>query len=178
MRTYVKFGVGVLVLGLAAMPGLARAQEHRERDLASLPSPMEALRKLQNAGRMAFSMADVNHDDQVSLQEAIDVNNLLVGGFFFRADADGNGTVTQSELKAVTSKYLDQNPWLRYIVDSLRAQAKQKNAQNSNQAFAFETMAALLDSNGDKQIQATELRQMVQTTTQSFFAAADTNRDN
>jgi Ca2+-binding EF-hand superfamily protein len=178
MRTYAKFGIGALVLGLMALPGLARAQEHRVRDLEDLPSPMEALRSLQNTGRMAFMMADVNHDGQVSLQEAIDVNNLLIGGFFFRADADGNGTVTREEMKGVTDKYLNQNPWMRYVVESLRAQAKQKNAQNSNRAFAFETMAALLDSNGDKQIQATELRQMVQTTTQSFFAAADTNRDN
>jgi len=177
MKTYAKFGIGALVLGLLAVPGLARAQEHRVRDLESLPSPMEALRDLQNTGRMAFMMADVNHDGQVSQQEAIDVNNLLIGGFFFRADADGNGTVTQEEMKGVTDKYLNQNPWLRYVVDSLRAQAKQKNAQNSNQANPFQSIAALLDSNGDKQIQATELRQMVQTTTQSYFAAADTNRD-
>ena len=124
-------------------------------------------------------MADANHDGLVSQQEAIDGNDLLVGGFFFRADADGNGVVTEAEAKAVVDKYLDQNPWLKYVAESLQnqAQAKQKNSQDGTQAVSFQGIVALVDTNNDKQIQATELRQIVQTLTQSYFAAADTNRD-
>ncbi len=35
----------------------------------------------------------------------------------------------------------------------------------------------LVDANNDKQLQATEVRQAVQTAVQGLFAAADTNRD-
>jgi len=176
----------VLTLALVAMPGVGRAQgnanananqnQNRERDLNDLPDPADALRNLQNTGRALFMMADVNHDGLVSMQEAIDVNNMMVGGFFFRADADGNGTVTQQEWRGVTDKYLNQNPWVRYVVDSIRTQARQKNGQNTN-PNPLASFVALLDANNDKQVQASELRQLVQTITQSFFAAADTNRD-
>jgi len=140
---------------------------------------MEALRDVQNTGRLVFALADANHDGLVSQQEAIDANDLLVGGFFFRADVDGNGVVTEPEAKAVVDKYLDQNPWLRYIVDSLRAQsnAKQTNGQNGTTAQSFQGFMVLIDTNNDKQLQPGELRQIVQTLTQSYFAAADTNRD-
>ena len=41
----------------------------------------------------------------------------------------------------------------------------------------MQTLAALLDTNSDKQLQATELRQVVQTGVESAFATVDTNRD-
>jgi len=193
MRISSRCGVGVLALGLMILPSAVRAQanrdagraqEHREMDLANLPSPMEALRNIQNTGRMVFMMADVNHDGQVSMQEATDLNNLLVGGLFFRADADGNGVVSPEEARAVTGRYLDANPWMKYVVGTIRAQARQKNGQNNsnqpnggNQGNPFQGLAAILDTNNDRQVQASELRQLVQTATQSMFAAADTNRD-
>jgi len=172
MRVHVVFGVGVLSLGMMAMPGVARAQE---RVLEDLPSPYETIRLLQTVGRTMFLAADVNHDGMLSQKEAIDANNTLVGGFFFQADRDGNGVVTQEEARAVRETYLSQNPWARYAVDTVRAQ--RKKSQNSNQLDPIQSISALLDSNNDKQVQAKELREMVQTTTESLFAAADTNRD-
>jgi len=180
MKNDTRFGISMLALGLMALPAIGRAQEHRGEDLDSIPSPMEALRNLQNTGRMLFMMADANHDGQISQKEAVDVNNLLVGGLFFQADADGNGTVTREEARTVRDSYINQNPWMRYAVQTLAAQKNnqgQQNQQNSNQGNPFQGLASLLDSNNDKQIQGQELRQMVQTVTQSFFAAADTNRD-
>ena len=177
MKIETRYGVGLLALGLLALPGVGRAQEHRVQDLNQLPNPMEALRDLQNTGRVMFMMADADHDGQVSQQEAIDANQLLVGGFFFRADTDGNGVVTEAEAKGVSDKYLNQNPWLRYVLESLQAQAKQKGGQNSSQPGSLLAIPTLIDTNNHKQIQATQLRQFVQTVTQSFFAAADTNRD-
>jgi len=176
MRTYTRIAIGTLALGLVAIPGIGRAQEHRDEDMRNLPNPMETVRNIQNLGRTLFMMADVNRDGQISQKEAIDANNVMVGGFFFQADADGNGAVSQEEAKAVRDTYLNQNPWARYAVESFESQ--QKNQQNSNQANPIQGMSALLDSNNDKQIQSQELRQFVQTVTQSYFAAADTNRDN
>jgi len=173
-----KLSVGALALGLMSVPAVGRAQEHRAMDLEAMPSPVEVVRSIQNTGRMVFMAADVNHDGQVSLQEAIDLNSMLVGGVFFRADADGNGSVTEAEMKGVTDRYLNENPWMKYIAESLRAQAKQRrNGQNSNVTNPIQGLEVLLDVNNDKQIQASELRQLVQTVTQSVFAAADTNRD-
>jgi len=169
-----------------AMPGVARAQqenraqdnrgqEHRVQDLQSMPNPMEAIRLVQNVGRTMFMAADVNHDGLLSQREAIDANNTLVGGFFFAADRDGNGVVTLEEARAVQENYLNQNPWLRSVVNTLQAQ--QRNPQNTNQTDPIKAFEALIDTNNDKQIQASEVRELVQTTTQSIFAAADTNRD-
>jgi len=136
---------------------------------------MEAVRLIQNVGRTMFMAADVNHDGLLSQREAIDANNTLVGGFFFHADRDGNGVVTQEEAKAVQETYLSQNPWARKIVDTIEAQ--QRSPSESRMPDPVQSFAALLDSNNDKQIQASEVRELVQTTTQSIFASADTNRD-
>jgi Ca2+-binding EF-hand superfamily protein len=164
--------MGLLSLGMATLPRVAPAQEHRAQDL---PNPMQAARLLQEVGRTMFIAADVNHDGLLSQKEAIDANNALVGGLFFQADRDGNGVVTQEEARAVQDNYLSQNPWLKYIVESLLAQ--QRNPQSNAQLDPIQSFTALLDSNNDKQIQASEVRELVQTTTQSIFAAADTNRD-
>ena len=43
---------------------------------------------------MLFKLADTNNDNLISQKEAVDAGNLLAGGFFFRADANGDGTVT------------------------------------------------------------------------------------
>jgi len=181
MRTM--FGMGTLSVGLLVMTSLAgaqqenRGQENRrpERLVQDLPSPMEAIRLIQNVGRTMFMAADINHDGLLSQREATDANNTLVGGFFFHADRDGNGVVTQEEAKAVQESFLNQNPWVRRIVETIEKQ--QKSPRESNMPDPIQSFTVLLDTNNDKQIQASEVRELVQTTTQSIFAAADTNRD-
>jgi len=173
MKMHATFGMGVLSLGMMAAPGLAGAQEHRGEDL---PNPMQLIRLVQTVGKTVFMAADVNHDDQLSQKEAIDAANTMVGGYFFQADRDGNGVVSQEEAKAVSDSFFNQNPWMRYAWQTIQSQQR-SGQNNNNQANAIQGFESLIDSNGDKQIQATELRQMVQTLTQSVFAAADTNRD-
>src|SRR5262249_27425711 len=107
-----------------------------------------------------------------------DANDLAIGGFFFRADTDGNGAVSRQEAKAATDQYLNANPWLKYVVESVAAQGKQKGqAQSGTPADPLEGAGTLIDNNGDKQVQATELRQFVTSVTQTIFSTADTNRD-
>jgi len=77
---YWSLGVGALVAGLLMVPGGTRAENK------DLPGPIDSVEDLQDTGKMVFKMADVNNDGQISQKEATDAGNLLVGGFFFRAD--------------------------------------------------------------------------------------------
>ena len=59
--------------------------------------PIRSIQDLQDTAKMVFKLADTNNDGQISQKEATDVGDLLVGGFFFRADANGDGTLTPDE---------------------------------------------------------------------------------
>ena len=74
-----------------ASPGVARAQQTQK----DIPGPIDSLQDLQDTGKMLFKLADENGDNQISQKEAIDAGNLLVGGLFFRADTNGDGTLTR-----------------------------------------------------------------------------------
>src|SRR3954452_22412889 len=130
MKMHAKFGMGVLSLGMMAVPGLAGAQEHRGEDL---PNPMQLIRLVQTVGKTVFMAADVNHDDQISQKEAIDAANTMVGGYFFQAGRDGNGVVSQEEAKAVSDYFFNQNPWMRYVWQTIQSQQK-SGQNNTNQA--------------------------------------------
>jgi Ca2+-binding EF-hand superfamily protein len=169
-------GMGALALGILALP--ARAADVQK----DLPGPIDSLQDLQDTGKMLFKLADENNDGQISQKEATDTGNLLVGGFFFRADANGDGTLSKQELQQARDEVLAQKPVLRVLL--MRANTNRaNNAGNapgqptSSIRSAGQGVMSLLDSNNDGQIQAAELRQMVQTSVQSLYAAADTNRD-
>jgi Ca2+-binding EF-hand superfamily protein len=129
---------------------------------------------------MLFKVADTNNDGQISQKEAIDAGNLLVGGFFFRADQNGDGVISPEEAKQARESLFAQQPLLRYILTKGKAEVAREAQQNNNPNATKDPVKAiggLLDSNGDKNIQASEVRQAVQSTVQGVFAMADTNRD-
>jgi len=171
MKTLRLFGIGVVAFGLSVVGGSVRAQE-AQRDL---PGPIDSLKDLQDTGPMLFKIADENNDGQISQKEAIDAGNGMVGGFFFRADTDGDGTLSKEELKQARNRILAQKPMLRVIAQ--RARSAQNDEQKTQAENAKRNVMSLLDSNNDDQIQANEVRTLVQTSVQSLFAAADTNRD-
>lgn len=159
--------LGSFGLALGTMVGTASAQK------ADVPGPIDSLTDLQDSGRIVFKLCDENNDGQISQAEAMNAGYLAVGGFFFRADANGDGSVTKEEVKAARDAFLAQKPIVRFVID--RAQtAAPANAGSPNPAKVFMT---LVDGNADGNLQATEVRQAVQTTVQGLFAAADTNRD-
>jgi len=176
MNKFSMLAVATLVLSLSAVS--ARAQT-RERKPGDLPGPIDSLSDLQDTGRMIFKLADENNDGQISQKEAIDAANGLAGGFFFRADQNGDGALSQEELRAARDDFFSSKPWLRYIIETARTTKAQQGGQagTGNAQNPVQGLASILDANNDKQIQATELRQAIQTTVQSGFAAADTNRD-
>src|SRR5262249_22187051 len=133
--------------------------------------------------------ADTNNDGQISQKEAIDVGNLLVGGFFFRADANGDGVLTPEEARAAREQLFQQQPLLRYVLQKAQpnndsqigaatqpGQAPGDVARNLA-ANPARTIGSLLDINHDQRIQASELRQAVQQCVQTLFTIADTNQD-
>jgi len=169
-----KWGFGALAIGLLAWPLSVRAADVQP----DLPGPIDSLKDLQDTGRMLFKLADENNDGQISQKEAVDAGNLLVGGFFFRGDTNGDGVLSKQELDNARNQLLAQKPFLRVLVQRAKtadaAEGAQAKAAASN---VKQNLMSVLDSNNDGNIQATELKQMIQTTVQSAFAAADTNRD-
>lgn len=161
-------GWKALGLGLVTLAGTASAQTK------DLPGPIDSLQDLQDTGRMVFKMVDENNDGQISQKEAVDAADLAVGGLFFRADVNGDGKVTQAEAKTARDNLLAQKPMVRFLIERAKSAKPQGTAAAQNPAAIF---MGLVHANNDKQLQATEVRQAVQTSVQGVFAAADTNRD-
>jgi len=161
-------GLKAIGLGLVTLAGTATAQNK------DVPGPIDSLQDLQDSGRMAFKLVDENNDGQISQKEAVDAGNLLVGGLFFRADANGDGVVSQDEAKQARDAFLAQKPFVRFLIQRTKTAVPQANNGTPNPAVVI---GGLLDSNNDKQLQATEVRQAVQTAVQALYATADTNRD-
>jgi Ca2+-binding EF-hand superfamily protein len=166
-----KNGLKAIGLGLIALAGTASAQTK------DAPGPIDSLQDLQDTGRMLFKVVDENNDGQISQKEAVDACNLAVGGLFFRADANGDGVVSQEEAKAARDAFLAQKPMVRFMISRAQyAKSASGNANSGTQNPAAVFMG-LVDANNDKQLQATEVRQAVQSSVQGMFASADTNRD-
>ncbi len=186
---YRKLGmVGTFAIGLAAFaPASSLADDKAKVGVG----PIQNIQDLQDTGKMLFKLADTNNDGQISQKEAIDAGNLLVGGFFFRADANGDGTLSADEARQARENLFAQQPLLRLIVQK----AKPTNAEPANQpqggnpsnntaqvakqlaADPTRTIGNLLDTNHDQKLEASELRQAVQTGVQTLFTIADTNQD-
>jgi len=164
-----KMVVGAGLLGMLLTCGV-------RADDKDIPGPIDSLSDLQDAGKMLFKMADVNNDNRISQKEAVDAGNLLVGGFFFRADANGDGTVTAAEATAAREALFNQKPLLRFVFQRTQQQtAQQGNQSTVNQGQ--QTLMTLLDPNRDGNLSSAEVRQAVQTSVQSLFLMADKNGD-
>lgn len=160
----------ILSMMLAATLGTARADDK------GAPGPIDGLGDLQDTAKMVFKMADMNNDNLISQQEAVDAGHLLVGGFFFRADANGDGKVSKEEGDQAREKLLNQKPILRFVMQ----RAQQETQAQGNQAQvnqAQQAAMAAIDTNRDGSLDAAELRQGVQTAVQSLFLTADRSGD-
>src|SRR5262249_10558871 len=130
---------------------------------------------------------DTNNDGQISQKEAIDAGNLLVGGFFFRADTNGDGTLSAEEARQAREALYNQQPLLRSIVERAKPTNQPQAGRQSNQQgrVSVKELAAdparaigdLLDTNHDGKREAPELRQGVQSGVQTPFSIADSDQD-
>jgi Ca2+-binding EF-hand superfamily protein len=168
-KEIVKILVGTGLLGMLLTCGV-------RADDKNLPGPIDSLSDLEDVGKMLFKIADTNNDNLISQKEAVDAGNLLAGGFFFRADANGDGTVTAAEATAAREALFNQKPLLRFVFQ----RTEEETARQGNQAAVNQgkqTVMSILDSNHDGNFSAAELRQAVQTSVQSIFLMADKNGD-
>ena len=166
MRNFWRNAMGLMSVGLLTVAASGRGDDK--------PGPIDSLSDLQDAGKVLFKLADENNDGQISQKEAVDAGNLMVGGFFFRADANGDGMLTKEEAKAAKDAFLSQHPLLKVFVE------KNQNVQPSSGtpvANAPQMLEAMVDTNRDGNLQASEVRQVVTTVVAAMFASADTNRD-
>ncbi len=86
-----------VVLGLATLASAAVYADDKNEKKLDLPGPIDSLSDLRDTASLVFKLADTNNDNQISRKEATDAGNLLVGGFFFRADTNGDGVLTEQE---------------------------------------------------------------------------------
>jgi Ca2+-binding EF-hand superfamily protein len=181
----------VLMTGLLAL-GIAGPAMAQNRPAGDVPGPIDNVRDLQDTAKILFKMADTNNDGQISQKEATDVGNLIVGGFFFRADQNGDGVLEPQEAQAAREQLFNQQPLLRYIFEKARPQPGANTNINAapgganNQAGQVaqniaanpvQAIGNLLDTNRDRKIEAAEVRQAVQQGVQMMFQVADANQD-
>jgi Ca2+-binding EF-hand superfamily protein len=179
---------GTMALGIAGLLPSSSIADDTANDLGL---PIHSFRDLQNTAKMLFKVTDTNNDGQISRKEATDAGNLLVGGFFFRADTNGDGVLTADEARQARESWLSQQPLVQFVLE----RGKPTNPAPVNQPAIGETPAEaprvaknlaadpaktifnLLDTNHDQKLQATELRQGVDTGVQAFFLIADTDQN-
>jgi len=164
-----KIAVGAGLLSLLLACG-ARAKDK------DLPGPIHSIEDLQDTGKLLFKLADTNNDNLISQKEAIDAGNLIAGGFFFRADANGDGVVTPDEARAAREALFNQRPLLRFIFQRGQEAINQQAGAGAVKQEKMNLMN-VLDTNHDGNFSASDLRQAVLTTVQSLFLTADRNGD-
>jgi Ca2+-binding EF-hand superfamily protein len=184
MRKLAKY-FGLSALGAAAILSFTTAGVAADKG-DSLPGPIDSFRDLQDSAKILFKIVDTDNNGQISQKEATDAGNLLVGGFFFRADANGDGTLSPDEARQARETLFSQQPLLRYVLTKAKPTNPAPSTEpNGSPAQVATTIAAnpmqaignLLDTNHDQKIEASELRQAVQTGVQLLFSSADTNQD-
>lgn len=159
---------------IATSLGTARADDKDKID--PVPGPIDSLGDIQDTAKMLFKAADTNNDGLISQKEAVDAGNLIVGGFFFRADANGDGKVSKEEGDQARENLLNQRPILRFVFQRAEQETAAQGTKPEIDQAGRNIMAAV-DTNRDGSLDATELRQAVNTGVQSLFLTADRNGD-
>ena len=159
----------------------------QQRQAGDIPGPIDSIQDLQDTAKMLFKMADTNNDGQISQKEAMDVGNLLVGGFFFRADANGDGRSTPEEARAAREQLFQPAALAAVrLAEGQAAAAGDAAAGDADQRRPGGPEHRGQPGPGDRQparhqprpkIEATEVRQAVQQGVQTLFQVADANQD-
>lgn len=148
--------------------------------------------------RMA-NLADANGDGAVSKDEATALTNFVVGGAFFRADENADGTITPEEGRELRREFMNRSPSLEALLRSARGSEQKPlaaiadwanidygkplkidEARNAARELVGEIFA-MVDDDKNGSIDQSEVRAAGQEGARalgrSAFAAADRNND-
>ncbi len=162
----------------------------------------QASNQVETAMSQLVEHADANHDGEISRKEAESFMNFALGGFFFRADENGDGKVTPEEGREARLEFAAQNPAIAALLQQVQAVghagkkpfvriAEIMNVDYDQPIAAKDVRAAansalddlysVVDKNHDKKISILEARSAsvagAQALGHQVFAAADTNGD-
>ncbi len=137
-------------------------------DVAGLATCEPTRAAMQSTLATLAASADADSDGKISRPEAESLVNFLVGGFMFRADENGDGTVTPSEGRKVRMELTEQHPALAALLAQVRA------ATGTN---PFHELASLLDVNYEKPVKASDARAVALVVLDDVFKVADQNHD-
>jgi Ca2+-binding EF-hand superfamily protein len=121
--------------------------------------------ELRKSVSRAMSIADSNGDRKISREEATSALNFVVGGFFFRADADGDGKITVQERRQARADFAKHHPELESLMVAFAKSAP------------VETLANSLDANIDQTIDLKQTRSTIRGAVDGIFDAVDKNSD-
>jgi hypothetical protein len=100
--------------------------------------------------------------------EALGLTNVVIGGFFFRADGNGDGVVTPEEGRKARVELMNQSP---------AAAALFKEARTTTGQSPFATLARLFDVDYGKPLTIAEARDAAHGAVDDLYRASDKDRD-
>lgn len=121
--------------------------------------------ELQKAASWAMAVADSNGDGKITRDEANGALNFVIGGFFFRADADADGKITPQERKEARADFAKDHPEVEYLLTTF--------AQNA----AVKTLMTSLDVNFNQTIELKQTRSTIREAVDGVFDSLDKNSD-
>lgn len=146
----------------------ATAPGEAGRGAGMLMVPCESPLNVESALASLIDRADADQDGRVSRDEASAFTSFLVGGFFFRADADANGVVTPEEGRQARAEFFEKYPAVGAVFREVRGVTGQS---------PFATIAGLLDVEYGKPLSTAEARAAARQAVNDLYAVADTNKD-
>jgi Ca2+-binding EF-hand superfamily protein len=112
--------------------------------------------------------ADSNGNGKIEKEEAYSAADFLVGGFFFRADKNFDGTLTPDEGRAARTELMTRSPMLATVM---------QRASTAENSAALAKMADLLGIDYDKAVSSSELREAGRQVVDELFRLGDLDKN-
>lgn len=115
-----------------------------------------------------IEVADADGNGQISKTEAQAFTNFVIGGFFFRADTDGDGIVRPEEGRAARSELITQYPALATLLEQARSVAGES---------PFKAVADMIGVEYGKPLSADDARHAARGAMNDLFKVVDDDDD-
>lgn len=155
-----------------------RSSEEARRDAPAQQAPAQARTEgvvscapgaqVEAAVSRLIGLADGDKDGQVSKAETHTLANFVVGGFFFRADQNGDGTVTPEEGRQARAEFMNEHPEIAAILSDLRQSTGDKPSAR---------LARMFDAEYGKSLSMAEARDAARIAVDELYGRADVDRN-